>query len=240
MKRLVAFIIIVLLLGEVHSYATQMPRGELLELHSCQVYIGGCIASSEATQDGRYQLRVWKISDGSFRGVSLGGVEVAILEAGKDNLADQHAFPSSAVAYLADSATPAQNAAVVEWLKQTDPELSKVSIQKRVVPMNLSRSMDNTVTFTAGESIRFRVQPLESCGLTSCGESLWYTPRSRLASYTVGVTTESTVYEPLLQLTWIDHGKNNVFEGRFGYPEGKMIFNSPTMACVAAEQHGHE
>ena len=70
--------------------------------------------------------------------------------------------------------------------------------------------------FTAGDAVRVEIEPLVSCGLTSCGESLWYTPRTPVTSYTVGVTSRSIVREPLLQLTWIDHGKNNVFEGRFG------------------------
>jgi hypothetical protein len=238
MKRWLVFTVS-FLLGALGLRAEQTPRGELLELHSCQLYIGGCIASAEATQDGRYLLRVWSFSNGSHNGVALDGLQVALLETGEENLADKNTQPSTSVVYLPQSATPAQSVALADWLRKTNPELSSVRMQTRVVPMQLIRT-DDIVTFTAGHSVRIQVQPFESCGLASCGESLWYTPRSPLSSYTVGVTSESIVREPLLALTWIDHGKNNVFEGRFGEPRTEPAFKLPVMACVAANQHAHE
>jgi hypothetical protein len=117
--------------------------------------------------------------------------------------------------------------------------LSRTRFQTRIVPMQLAAA-HNRLSFTAGEFLRVNVQPFESCGLTSCGEALWYTPRSAVTSYTVGVTSQSLVREPLLALTWIDHGKNNVFQGRFGEARTETTFNPPTMACVAADPHAHE
>jgi hypothetical protein len=238
MKRWLAFIVR-FLLGAFGLRAEQTPRGELLELHSCQVYIGGCIASSEATQEGRYLLRVWDLSSGVHNGVPLDGVQVGLLETGAQNLADNKAQPSAAVVYLPQSVTPAQRTALLDWLKTSNPELSSIRTQTRVLPMHFVRE-DGVITFTAGDFVRVQVRPLESCGLASCGEALWYTPRSPLSSYTVGVTSESIVREPLLALTWIDHGKNNVFEGRFGEPRSEPAFKLPIMACVAADQHAHE
>jgi hypothetical protein len=239
MKRWLAFIV-TFLLGTFGLRAEQAPRGELLELHSCQVYIGGCIASAEATQDGRYLLRVWSFSTGAHNGVALDGVQAGLLETGAQNLADNKALPSAAVVYLPQSATPAQSAALLDWLKTSNPELSNIRIQTRVLPMHFDRADDGVVTFTAGNSLRVQVRPFQSCGLASCGEALWYTPRSPLSSYTVEVTNESVVREPLLALTWIDHGKNNVFHGRFGEPRAQTPFTLPAMACVAADQHAHE
>jgi hypothetical protein len=239
MKRWLAFTVS-FLLGALGSRAEQTPRGELLELHSCQLYIGGCIASAEATQDGRYLLRVWSFSNGSHNGVALDGLQVALLETSEQNLADKNAQPSALVVYLPQSATPAQNGALVDWLRNANPELSSVRVQTRVVPMQLIHA-DDTVTFTAGNSVRIQIRPIESCGLASCGEALWYMPRSPLSSYTVGVTSESIVHEPLLALTWIDHGKNNVFEGRFG--EGttaQATFISPALVCAVVHPATHE
>jgi hypothetical protein len=239
MKRWLAFTVS-FLLGALGLRAEQSPHGELLELHSCQLYIGGCIASAEATQDGRYLLRVWSFSNGSHNGTALKGLQVALLETSEQNLADKNAQPSALVVYLPQSATPAQSVALVDWLRNANPELSSVRVQTRVVPMQLIRAGD-TVTFAAGDSVRIQIRPLESCGLASCGESLWYTPRSRLSSYTVGVTSESIVREQLLALTWIDHGKNNVFQGSFG--EGttaQAAFITPAMACAVVHPATHE
>src|ERR1035437_8792559 len=89
MKLLVAFVSATLLLADAGLRAEEALRGDLLEIHSCQLYIGGCIASAEATQDGRYLLRVWSFSGGSHNGVPLAGLQVALLETGDQNLADK-------------------------------------------------------------------------------------------------------------------------------------------------------
>lgn len=240
MKLLVAFVSATLLLASPGLRAEEAPRGDLLEVHSCQLYIGGCIASAEATQDGRYLLRVWSFSGGSHNGVALAGLQVALLETGDQNLADKDTSANASLAYLPQSATTTQSAALVDWLKRTNPELARTRLQTRIVPMQFSRAR-NTVTFTAGDFLHVDVCPFEPCGLTSCGESLWYTPRSAVASYTVGVTKKAIVREPLLALTWIDHDKNNVFQGRFS--EGttaQAAFTPPALVCAMTDHAAHD
>ena len=40
------------------------PFGEFVELHSCDLYTGGCTASAESTLLGRQVFRVWSIERG--------------------------------------------------------------------------------------------------------------------------------------------------------------------------------
>ncbi len=240
MKMLVAGIAFAFFLTSTSLRAGETLRGDLLELHSCQLYIGGCIASSESPQDGRYLLRVWNFTGGSHQGTSLRGLQVALLETSDENLALRETNPNAAMAYLPQSATPAQVAALVDWLKSTNPELARLKLLTRSVSMQLT-SAHGVVSFSAGDSLQVEVHPFQSCGLVSCGESLWYTPRSSTISYTVGVTSKSVVSEPSLALRWIDHGKNNVFEGRFG--EGATappIFQPPAFVCAVADHPAHE
>src|SRR5437773_11040903 len=75
--------------------AADAPRGDLLEIHSCQLYIGGCIASSEATQEGQYELRGWNFAGGSHQGVDLGRLQAALLEISDQNLATTGASPTA-------------------------------------------------------------------------------------------------------------------------------------------------
>jgi hypothetical protein len=220
--------------------AANIPRGELLEIHSCQLYIGGCIASSEATLEGRSELRIWNFTGGSFHGVKLGNLHAALLEVSDQNLATKDARPTAAVVYLPASATREQKAALLDWIKGTIPELASVQLHTRVVAINFASSRES-VAFSGGVFVALAAKPFEPCGLTSCGESLWYTPRSAMTTYTVVVAEKVTVNEPLLALRWIDHGKNSVFSGRFG--EGRATvaaFDSPTMMCAVADSHAHE
>ena len=240
MKTLVASIAVAFLLTGVSLRAAEQLHGDLLELHSCQLYIGGCIASSESPQDGRYLLRVWNFAGGSYNGTPLRGLQVALLETSDDNLAFRETNPNAAMVYLPQSATPAQTAALLDWLTSINPELAHLKLLTRTVPMQLT-SARGAVSFAAGVFLQMEVHPFQSCGLVSCGESLWYTPRSSTISYTVGVTSKSIVSEPSLALRWIDHGKNNVFEGRFG--EGATappIFQPPALVCAVADHSAHE
>ncbi len=215
-------------------------QGNLLELHSCQLYIGGCIASSESPQDGRYLLRVWNFTDGSHAGTPLRGLQVALLETSDENLAFRETNPNAAMAYLPQAATPPQVAALIDWLRSTNPELTHLKLLTRTMPMQFA-STHGVVSFSAGNSLQVEVHPFQSCGLVSCGESLWYTPRSSTISYTVGVTSKSVVSEPSLALRWIDHGKNNVFEGRFGEgPTAPSVFQPPALVCAVADHPAHE
>src|SRR5882724_6294874 len=121
MKTLVANIAVVFLLSGISLRAGETLHGDLLELHSCQVYIGGCIASSESPQDGRYLLRVWNFTGGSHDGTPLRGLQVALLETADENLAICDTKPTAAMAYLPQSATPGQAAALLDWLKSSNP-----------------------------------------------------------------------------------------------------------------------
>lgn len=240
MRTWVTIVASLFCLWVVCAQAADRPRGELLELHSCQLYIGGCIASSEATQDGHYLLRVWRFSDGSCEGVSLRGLTMALLEASDQNLATRRATPSEAMIYLPQSADSMQTEALLQWLKATDPELSRTTLRTRTVPMKFSHK-GSVISFSAANSIEIETKPFEPCGLVSCGESLWYTPRSSMTSYTVGVTSKAVVCEPQLALRWIDHGKNNIFEGRFGKgATASTAFVPPAFTCAVANHPAHE
>ena len=70
--------------------------------------------------------------------------------------------------------------------------------------------------FSAGDLISVKVAPLGSCVFGSCGEELWYTPRSTTSVFTVAINSASRVSEPSLNLKWNDGGKRSVFVGRFG------------------------
>jgi Protein of unknown function (DUF1326) len=240
MKSLMASIAVAFLLSGNSLIAGENLHGDLLELHSCQLYIGGCVASSESPQDGRYLLRVWNFTNGSYDGATLRSLQVALLETSEENLASRETNPNAAMAYLPQSASPAQTSALISWLKSTNPELARLKLSTRTVSMQLT-SAHGSVSFTAGDALQMEVRPFQSCGLVSCGESLWYTPRSSTTSYTVGVTSKSIVNEPKLALRWIDHGKNNVFEGHFG--EGTTahpVFQPPALVCAVADHLAHE
>jgi hypothetical protein len=217
MKKLTILIVGLSWLALHDGAAAISPQGRLLELHSCQVYAGGCVVSSEATLGGRYMLRVWDFTQGDYAGANFAGLQLAVLQTSPENLAERSAEPADTVVYLPESASACQRASLVAWLKANEPEIKSAELRTRLVPMHFTREGLSTA-FTAGDYVSLTVAPLESCRLGGCGEKLWYNPRTLASVFTVGVNTHSQVREPWLRLKWDDGGKPTVFLARFGVP----------------------
>jgi hypothetical protein len=196
------------------AYANETPRGSLLELHSCELYAGGCTVSSESPQDGRYMLRVWNFSAGDFNGTELKGLQIAALQTSPDNLAASDSKSGDAVVYLPKNATPIQRDALLAWLKGNQKDFHPTKIETRVVSMQFAKT-EKSYTFTAGKVISIKAASLESCDF-GCGESLWYQPRATTSYFTVAENSGSRIEEPALKLSWTDSGKRSVFLARFG------------------------
>src|ERR1041385_5249749 len=85
--------------------AAAQPRGNLVELHSCELYAGGCVVSSEATLGGRYMFRAWDFTGGAFAGTDFAGLNVAVLQTSSENLAAEKTKAERNVIYLPRSAS---------------------------------------------------------------------------------------------------------------------------------------
>jgi hypothetical protein len=199
--------------------AADVPRGNLLELHSCELYAGGCVVSSEATLGGRYLLRAWQFTGGSFAGSELTGLQVALVQSSADNLASPKADPGQAVVYLPANATSSQRDALLAWIRATEPKLKGVDLHSRTVPLQFTKS-ETGYAFSAGDFVFVKTASRESCETGACGDALWYSPRSGTSVFTVAIDRSSQVVEPLLQLKWTDAGKRSVFLARFGEKTG--------------------
>jgi hypothetical protein len=196
------------------STSTQ-PQGHLIELNSCEVFAGGCVVSSQATLDGRYRVQAWDLVAGSWQGTDLSGLQAVVLEVATRNLAAADTPADRAVIYLPQKATNAQRQALLAWLRSSNAQLATASILTRVTPITLTRAPDG-IHVQAGEFVSFRTVRLDDCSLRVCGEDLWYQPTTSASLFTVAVNAGSQVREPLLQLTWSEHGKRSVFVARFG------------------------
>jgi Uncharacterized conserved protein len=234
MKRLL-FLFASLSLATLHASATDAPRGTMLELHSCELYAGGCTVSAEATQAGRYMVQVWNFTSGTFQNTDLKGLKVALLQSSNDNLAERTSKVGESVVYLPANASAAQQKALLAWIHSQRTSSASGKLHVRKEPMELTRD-GTTWSFKAGRSISFQTKALEACDNRSCGEELWYAPRAQTSFFTVAVNRESKVTEPLLKLSWTDSAQRSVFIGRFGdsIPSGRETFVTMNEFCGAS------
>jgi hypothetical protein len=191
------------------------PQGDLIELHSCQLYTGGCTASSEATLGGRSLVRFWNIESGTHLGTNLGGIQVAVIQTADANLAFQDTLPTTTSVYFAPETSESTVEAVVAWLAQSDPTLSRSGIEIRRERLVFKRIRDS-VLLRVGSVAHLEATALANCETGACGQQLWYTPRSRVAAFKVIAYRKASVNAESLKLSWSDHGKPSVFLARFG------------------------
>jgi hypothetical protein len=212
-------------------FAGDAPRGSLLELHSCEVYAGPCVVNSEAPQEGRCMVRAWDFAGGTFNGLDLAGLKVAVLQLSADNLADTDSKSGKAVVYVPESATVAQRNALVAWLKSSQADFHPADLQIRAAKLEFTKS-EKGYAFSAGNFVAIKTASLEQCVMGSCGETLWYQPRSATSLFTVAVNHGSSVNEPLLNFKWNDSGNRSIFLGRFGeQTASKGVYVSMTELC---------
>jgi hypothetical protein len=227
-----AFLHLAVLLPAFAAPDPTTPRGQFLELHSCELFAGSCVVSAEANVSGNYVLRVWQFDDGALAGVPLRGLSVALLEKGPQNLAVPQNAARAAVAYLPPALTAPQRAALLAWAtRNTSAPLAPANV--RTLAFTTTFTPDH-VRFTAGPDLAFSGAMPPDCGLSSCGEMLWYEPRAAASSFVVDQLDSSRIVEPLLDLTWRDHGRRTLFAGRFGDPEPAIppICGAPRTASL--------
>jgi len=133
------------------------------------------------------------------------------------------------VAYLPQAATDAQRQALLAWVKSQQPGLTR--IQTRTVRLEL-RAKGNSYLVSAGPYLSVATAPIESCDNGSCGEALWYSPRSANSVFSVAVNHSSMANEPMLKLEWKDAGKRSVFLAKFGEPgAGRNVYVTTADLC---------
>ena len=197
------------------SCAAEAPNGRVVEVHAVEVYTGGCTASAQATSGGRSMLRLWSFDNGEQDGVSLRGLQIALLQAADKNLAAADTTPTSAVVYLPRSASDAQRAALVDWLKAANAEIADTPLIEKLADIKYAQK-GSRISLNIGEQIAMKTREIQKCDTGACGESLWYKPRTKVSDYTVLVNESSTVTEPALSLVWKDNSAKSVFFGSFG------------------------
>jgi hypothetical protein len=225
-----------LALGTAHGLAAvaspNQPHGGLLELHSCELFAGSCVVSSEANVAGNYVLRVWQFDGGQVQGVALRGLSVALLEAGDENLAVPENAAQSAVVYLPKGLSPAQRSVLIAWAgRSTQVKLDDAHV--KVAPLQTELTQGR-VSFSAGRDITFDGGTPALCNVGGCGEMLWYEPRGETSSFVVDQLDRSRIVEPLLAVKWMDHGRRTLFVGRFGDPAPSVpaICGAPVTASL--------
>jgi hypothetical protein len=189
------------------------PSGEFVELHSCDLYTGGCTASSESTLLGRQLFRIWSISQGTWKSQDLANLKVAVLEIGSKNLAEKDAVPERAEIFVPKGLSAAQKEALISWVDSQ----AAVPDSTQVVETEIRyQRLGSVVNAAINDSICLSTTAIAKCDSGACGQALWYEPRAQHSEFEVIASQTSSIRDAALNFSWNDHNRPNVFLASFG------------------------
>lgn len=201
------------------------PSGEFVELHSCDLYTGGCTASSESTLLGRQLFRVWSMNQGTWNNQDLAGLKVALLELGSVNLAEKGALAEKAEIFVPKALAPAQKEALLSWVASQGITRASTRVVEAEITYQRSGSAANVVV---GDSIALSTMAIGKCGSGACGQALWYEPQAKHSSFEVVASRVSRIWDSALNFLWTDHDRPNVFLANFGPMVSSVQFAEST------------
>ena len=221
MSRLINRVLLVVALIAIFALPTMSAghsiSGTYVEARTAEVFVGGCLMSSEAETTGKQAVLAWKVNHGSLNGVQLDGLSVVAAVVGDKNLGIHELGgekPVSRSALFVDArATPEQRAALVTMVKDLSSVIGTV-ISVTSAPIQFSdKGMEISV---AAPEIKLAVDKHAEHN-PGCGAEQWFHPLASVENSTIGMAMEHSFSGSGLGSKWSDPDKISAFFGSFSY-----------------------
>lgn len=193
-------------------------KGDYVEVRSADVYTGPCFANSEESLEGKQAILAWRIKEGSWQGVSLGGLSVVAVVKANATLGDTYhnPYPAKSVLILDERANSQQRKALVEFAKSAAGPLLKDVVRLDTAPIAMEMGdVHGSVTLAAGNLARIRTRSL--ChGDHLCGnEEVYYPPLTQVAHAMPAYTLNAAFTGEGLGDVWDRSEARSAFIGSF-------------------------
>jgi hypothetical protein len=209
-------------------------RGEYVEARTADVFTGPCFSNAEVFIYGNQAVMVWKVTEGSYRGVDLAGLSIAAAVKGSTTFTEDKPELARAVLIVDETANPKQREALIAMAKDlggkrlehvTDVKTSRISLKIEAHPAGMSAA-DTAVgahgmphapraSFWAAGLAQIVTRPLDERDHVCGNEEVAYPPLSRgvdaLPAFTLGHQFKGTG----LNASWDDPNCRSSFVGRF-------------------------
>lgn len=232
MQRLSAALCGVLALLSCGSAGAAGVRGDYIEARTADIYTGPCFSNGEVFITGSQAILAWKVTEGSWEGVDLGGLSVAAAVRGNTTFSQDRPEAALSVLIVDKDASPSQRAALIALAKNLGGKRlgQVVDIKDSIInvtvedhpaakdaPGHAGHTMPHAprAQFWAPGLAQITTRPLDE-GDHFCGnETVAYPPLSKgvdvLPAYTLGNHFKGQG----LDTTWDDPNCRSSFVGHF-------------------------
>jgi len=194
--------------------------GDYIEARSADVYTGPCFANSEVGLSGQEAILAWKIREGAWQGVPLGGLSVVAVVRAKATLGDPYhdPYPARGVLIIDSRANRQQRAALKAFAVSRAGNLLAhvVCVETAPIQINVEQGdLHGAAKVVAGPYAQIETRSLCQ-GDHLCGnEIVYYPPLVALAHSMPAFTLDSSFSGKGLGEVWRNVDKRSAFVGSF-------------------------
>jgi hypothetical protein len=193
-------------------------RGDYLEARTSDVWTGPCFANGEVNLAGREATLAWRVTEGSWNGVPLGGLAVVGIVRSDATLGDPHREPAwtRATILVDERASEPQRTALSALAREMAGGLLDSAPDPRPERMELALDAESGKgSLRAGEIAEIRTRALGYHDMHCGNEEVTYEPLAAVVSRTPAYALVHEFRGDGLGATWKSNQKRSAFLGRF-------------------------
>jgi hypothetical protein len=201
--------------------ANNNVRGEYIEARTADVYTGACFANSEVGNTGDVAVMGWRVSKGSFNGVTLDGLNVVAVVRGQGTLGfvDGTVYPVKSVLIVDERASIEQQQALKAFAQRMGGDLLSNVLRVDLAPISFALEDDNVhsaaATLQAGDLATIRTRAMNKKDHVCSNEEVWYLPLTKVKHAMPAVAMEHRFKGEGLGMKWSSPDKRSAFVADF-------------------------
>jgi hypothetical protein len=199
---------------------TPTISGDYLEVRSCDVYTGPCVANAEMNLSGKEGMLVWSVREGSWKGTRLDGLSIVAVVETDGTLGDLKYEPRQgrAVLIVDAKAGSAQQAALKDFARTMAGKLISEVAEVKVASIDVTMSAcqgGSCASVKAGDLVQISTRCLTGKDHLCGNEENYYPPLTKVDAPFSAVTEFASFNGKGLNLTWTLSDKRSAYLGTF-------------------------
>jgi len=194
--------------------------GDYLEVRSCDIYTGACIANAEMGLSGKEGMLVWRVKHGAWKGTALDGLSVVAVLQTDGTLGDVRLNPGGgrAVLIVDSCANRAQQEALVDFARAQAGKLIKDVAAVKTAAMEVKMGQCDSgscATVKAGDLVEISTRCLGGNDHLCGNEENYYPPLTKVNGASSAYTELAAFRGRDLNATWELVGRRSAYLGTF-------------------------
>ena len=192
--------------------------GDYVEARTAEVFVGACQLGNEGESAGRQAVMAWRVTRGSYNGISLDGLSIVAAVSANTNLGwwelggRKPALVKAAV-MVDERANPAQRLALIGLANLLSNGIVSDVVEVKAVPISFRRTAERVDVAAGDAALSVSTTLVHDPG---CGAEQWFTPLARTEAE-LGVTRTQGYWGSSLGAKWSQVDRRSSFFGTFKY-----------------------